>query len=341
VIRGSFGVYYDGNVGGNWNYPPPDFPTQVAYLGESWDGPWDDEPAWEWSPGELSVDPDLSAPRTLQYSVGFEHAFRDNYSFGATALYKDTTDLVGWEILDDGVYEEIEFTDPFTGTTYTLLDPVELPSVRRGNQPGFTIDPDADEYWQEYWALILTFNRRFAGNWSMSASYTYSESTGLIPAMLSQWQFNPLYGSRDGSDPNQFLNADGQHLQGDRPHMFRVQANFLLPWEINLNTMINLQSGRPYSRQIEVPTQGRPAVIMAPASDDQRNDFQYLWDLNFGKSFPLGNGVELQLDLQLLNVLNETPVDLWETVVLSEGDDFVPNTWVKPRRLQLHFGIEF
>jgi outer membrane receptor protein involved in Fe transport len=341
VIRGSFGVYYDGNVGGNWNYPPPDFPTQVAYLGPSWEGPWDDEPAWEWSPGELSVDPDLSAPRTLQYSVGFEHAFRDNYSFGATALYKDTTDLVGWEILDDGVYEEIEFTDPFTGTTYTLLDPVELPSVRRGNQPGFTIDPDADEYWQEYWALILTFNRRFAGNWGMSASYTYSESTGLIPAMLSQWQFNPLYGSRLGSDPNQFLNADGQRLQGDRPHMFRVQANFLLPWEINLNTMINLQSGRPYSRQIEVPTQGRPAVIMAPASDDQRHDFQYQWDLNVGKRFPLGKDVDLQLDLQILNVLNDTPTDWWETVVLSEGDDFVPNTWVKPRRLQLHFGIEF
>ena len=28
VIRGSFGVYYDGNVGGNWNYPPPGAPTQ-------------------------------------------------------------------------------------------------------------------------------------------------------------------------------------------------------------------------------------------------------------------------------------------------------------------------
>jgi hypothetical protein len=340
VIRGSFGVYYDGNVGGNWNYPPPDFPTQVAYLGPSWEGPFD-EIAWEWSPGEFSVDPDLKAPRTLQYSVGFETAIANNYSFGVTGLYKDTTDLVGWQILDDGVYEEVAFTDPFTGDEYTLLDPVELPTVRRGNSPGFTIDPNADEYWQEYWALILTLNRRFADFWSMSASYTYSESTGLIPAMLSQWQFNPLYGSRAGSDPNQFLNADGQRLQGDRPHMFRVQANFLLPWSVNLNTMINLQSGRPYSRQIESPTQGRPAIIMAPASDDQRHDFQYLWDLNVGKRFALGKDVALQLDLQLLNVLNETPTDWWETLVLSAGDDFVPNTWVKPRRLQLHVGIEF
>ena len=30
VIRGSFGVYYDGNVGGNWNSPPPFAPTLTA-----------------------------------------------------------------------------------------------------------------------------------------------------------------------------------------------------------------------------------------------------------------------------------------------------------------------
>jgi outer membrane receptor protein involved in Fe transport len=340
VVRGSFGVYFDGNVGGNWNYPPPEHPGQIAYLGESWDGPFD-EVAWEWSPGDLNVDPDLTAPRTLQYSVGFEHAFLDQYSIGVTALYKDTKDLVGWEIMGDGVYEEIQFTDPFTGNQYTLLDPIEYPSLRKGNRPGFTIDPGADSYWQEYWALIVTFNRRFSGRWSMSASYTYSESTGLIPAMLSQWQFNPLYSSKNGSDPNSFLNADGQRLQGDRPHMLRVQANVLLPWTMNLSTMINLQSGRPYSRQAYAPTTGRPQVIMDPLSDDTRHGFQYLWDLGLGKRIDLGSDVEMQLDLQLLNVLNETPTDWWETVVLAAGDSYVPNTWVKPRRLQLRAGITF
>ncbi len=342
VIRGSFGVYYDGNVGGNWNSPPPAHPGLTAYRGPGWDGPWDDEPSWTWSPGGfVSVDPNLKAPRTLQYSVGFEHAFADNYSFGVTGLYKDTTDLIGWEIMDDGVYEDLPFTDPFTGNQYTLLDPIEFPTVRKGNRPGFTIDPDATEYWQEYWAVILTFNRRFADFWSMQASYTYSESTGLIPRFLSQWQFNPFYGASDGRDPNSYLNATGQRLQGDRPHMLRVQANFQLPWQMRANTLINLQSGRPYSRQIQLPTTGRPNGIMAPASNDQRHGFQYLWDLGIGKQFNLGSNVALQIDLQLLNVLNQTPTDWWETVVLASGDHFIPNTWVKPRRLQLHVGIEF
>jgi hypothetical protein len=176
----------------------------------------------------------------------------------------------------------------------------------------------------------------------MSASYTYSESKGLIPDMLGQGrQSNPLYGSKDGSDPNQFLNADGQRLQADRPHMLRVQANVLLPWTMNLSTMINLQSGRPYSRQAYSPTEGHPAIIMEPASDSQRHDFQYLWDLALGKTFTLGSDVELEFALQLFNVLNETPVDEWETVVLADGDTFVPNTWVKPRRLQLRAAVHF
>jgi outer membrane receptor protein involved in Fe transport len=342
VIRGSFGVYYDGNVSGNWNAPAIDTPGLEAFWGPSWDGPWSDEPWWTWSPGgNVSVDPNLKAPRTLQYSIGFEQAIGNNYSFGVTGLYKDTKNLVAWEIMDDGVYEEVPWTDPFTGDEYILRDPIVYPTVRKGNVPGDVVDPDADQYWQEYLALILTFERRFSDFWSMQANYTYSESTGLIAAYMSQWQSNPLYGSRDGSDPNSFLNANGQRLQGDRPHMFRIQANFQLPWQMRLNTMINLQSGRPYARRMLLPTVGNPEAVIAAAGDPGRHDFQYLWDLGWGKRFDLGGNVGLEVDLQLLNVLNSTPTDWFETTLLAEGDEFVPNWWVKPRRLQLHLGINF
>jgi hypothetical protein len=340
VIRGSFGYYFDGNVSGNWNSPPPLSPTLTAYVGESWDGPFD-EVAWEWEWGLNNVDPNLKAPLTLQYSIGFETAINNKYSFGVTALYKDTSDLVGWEIMDDGVYEEMEFTDPFTGREYTLLDPIEFPTVRKGNKPGFTINPDATEYWQEYWGLILTFSRRFTDFWSMQASYTYSESTGLIPRFLEQEQFNPFYGENDGSDPNSYLNANDQRLQGDRPHMLRVLAHFSLPHNFRISTNINLQNGRPYSRQIELPTTDHPAAIMEPASDDLRHPFQSLVDVGVGKSFGLPGDTELNVDLQFFNIFNNTATDWFETLVLNPGDTFVPNTWVKPRRLMLRVGFQF
>ncbi len=81
--------------------------------------------------------------------------------------------------------------------------------------------------------------------------------------------------------------------------------------------------------------------MVAPAGDPGRHDFQYLWDLGIGKRFDLGGDVGLQVDLQLFNVLNSTPTDWFETTTLAEGDVFVPNTWVKPMRLQLHVGIDF
>jgi hypothetical protein len=123
--------------------------------------------------------------------------------------------------------------------------------------------------------------------------------------------------------------------------MFRVQANFQLPWQMRLNTMINLQSGRPYARRMLLPTVGNPEAVIAAAGDPGRHDFQYLWDLGWGKRFDLGGNVAIQVDLQLLNVLNSTPTDWMVTTLLAEGDEFVPEWWVKPRRLQLHLGIEF
>jgi outer membrane receptor protein involved in Fe transport len=340
VIRGSFGVYYDGNVGGNWNYPPLEHPGLQAYVSfDGFGGPF--EEAWSFHPGESIIDPDLKAPRTLQYALGFETQIGDAYSVGVQGIYKDTTDLVGWEILGDGVYEPLSFTDPFTGDTYTLLDPLVFPSLRKGNSPGFTVDPDADEYWQEYWAVILTFDRRMTDWWSMQASYTYSESTGLIPRFLSQWQFNPFYSSREGADPNSYLNANGQNLQGDRPHMLRVQANFELPWGMRANTAVNLQDGRPYTRQGRLPTEGRPVAILERGF---RHGFQNLVDVGLGKSFKLKNGYEINLDVQVLNLLNDVESDWFETVVLEPGDEFIPASnggWIKPRRFQLRAGFRF
>ena len=339
VFTGSFGVYYDGNVGGNWNYPPPNHPGVDYFysVGNGFEGPY--EYSYTWSPGESTIDPDLEAPRTLQYALGAERQIGSNWAIGLQGVYKDTTDLIGWEILDDGVYEEISYTDPFTGRTYTLLDPIEFPTVRKGNSPGFTVDPSVDEYWQEYYAGILTVNRRFTDRWSMKASYTYSESTGLIPRFLSQWQFNPFYSSREGDDPNSYLNVgDGILLQGDRPHMFRLQATVELPWQLNASTNINIQSGRPFYREARLPTGGTPVAIM---DADGRHPTQELVDLALGREFNLGGDVVMRTEIQVLNLLNDDATDWFETVILSEGDDFIPTYWVKPRRLQLRLGFSF
>jgi hypothetical protein len=125
--------------------------------------------------------------------------------------------------------------------------------------------------------------------------------------------------------------------------MFRVQANFELPWDMHFNTNINLQSGRPYSRQINVfgLGQGVSTVIMEPASDSQRHDFQSIVDFAFGKRFNLpGNGV-FKATIQVFNLFNNDASDEFETLEIQEGDVFVPSYWVLPRRIMLRLGVEY
>ena len=341
VIRGSAGVYYDGNVGGNWNSPPPNSPLLTAFASLSGpNGPfnifW-----WDWSAGVNNVDPNLDPPQTYQYALGFDHEFREVYSIGVMGVYKETSNMIGWEFLDDGVYDTIQFTDPFNGRTYTLLDPIVFPTTRKGNKPGHTAAGFLDDYWQEYWAVITTFNRRFTDWWDMQASYTYSESKGLNPRALSQWQNNPLYGSKEGSHPNQWVNVDGIRQTGDRPHMFRVQANFHLPWELRATTSINLQSGRPFYRQIRAPYATQASRQDYFIAEGFRHPTQRIVDFSIGKHFELPGETVLKVDLQFFNLLNDDGTDWFETVILDAGDSFRPNTWVKPRRLMLHLGFEF
>jgi hypothetical protein len=277
--------------------------------------------------------------------LGFEREFRSVYSFGAQIVYKDSQDGIGWQILDDGVYETFDWTDPLTGQQYTLLDPVAFPTIRKGNGPGFTVEGQLDQYWAEYKGLVLTFNRRFADWWGLQASYTYSDSRGLNPAALRDTQWTTFL-FKTGSHPNQWLNlANGQQQLADRPHLFRVLANWNLPWKLHASTVVNLQSGRPYSRQARVFYNNiayqQTNFIVGNAGGSRRFDFQSLIDFSIGKGWQLPGRFILNTDLQFFNLLNNTAVDQFADYVLNEGDEFVPSMWVKPRRLMLLIGLEY
>ena len=53
----------------------------------------------------IAVDPELRrAHAPFSTRLGFEHEFKSVYSFGAQmVVYKDSSDGIGWQILDDGV----------------------------------------------------------------------------------------------------------------------------------------------------------------------------------------------------------------------------------------------
>ena len=340
TIQGSFGVYYDHNVSGNWDYPPPQLPDIIYTLLNPDTGQFEE---YDRIVSEGIIPPtDLNAPKALQYSIGYEQQFTNQLAAGVQYVYKKTDDLIGWQILG-GTYSTVPFVDPFTGEQYTLLNIIDRPTLTKGHDPGDFPGSEGLEYYQKYHGLLFTFEKRFGDQWGINANYTWSKSYGLNPRALSESQFNPFYGSRQGSDPNAWINADGR-LQGDRPHMFRLQAVFQnLPWDMIGSIAGDFESGRHHTRQIRTPSgllnQGRVDIIME--RDLRLNPIQAI-DVSLAKRFYFGGDVAIRVEGTVFNLLNsDNELSLADLRLQAPGDVFPVSFWTQPRRLQLRLGFEF
>ena len=340
VLRGFYGKFYDANVTGNWDAPPVDAPSYVYSFSANRNGPYEVFSVFEQD--GTNINPDLDAPETDQITFGYEHQLSRYMAVGIQGILKDTKNLIGWEILDDGVYEFQEFTNPVDGSPLLLANVIEQPTLRKGNRPGpgaVGLPPDA-EYEQDYEGLVLTFTKRHSNGWSLNSSYTWSDSEGLTPRPLGQTQNGPFYASREGSDPNNWINAR-QALQGDREHMFQLQSTFELPWQLTGSVVYNYLDGRPYSRQARFPlAHGGTRVIVRPASKDLRLPSQSVIDLALGRKFQVAD-TQLRFDIQVLNATNEDDHDFWRTLNVPAGSQFTPTAFIFPRRVMLRLGIEF
>lgn len=358
-ITGTFGVYYDHDVSGNWDYPPPGFPPTELFLFN----PETNQFELQGQSFEDLVPPApgaLDPPRALNYSIGYDRQIGTSMAAGVQYVYKTTKNMVGWSA-NGGTYAPADFVDPFTGQHYTLVQYatdadgnfIDPPTLSRGNGPGdicerapfatMCQDGPLPNYHQKYHAVLLTFEKRFSDAWALNMNYTWSQSTGLSARPLSQFQNNPSYGSRDGSDLiNHYLNAEGRQ-QGDRPHMFRIQGVFnRLPLGLNASVLADFESGRYYTRQARVSSsilsQRSSRVIL---EQNLRLEAVKSIDVTVGRKFAFGNGLVARLDGTVYNILNsDTPLEL-TTLVLNAGEEFIPDFWTQPRRLEFRFGFQF
>jgi outer membrane receptor protein involved in Fe transport len=348
VLRGSLGLFYDKNVMGNWDGQVSERPPFDYYAFNPDTGEFDTF-AFQYEFAKDVFNYDLDPPKMVQYSLGYERELGNDLSAGVEYVYKDVEGFIGWDILG-GSYEPVPFTDPFTGNQLTLLNQLEEPTVQKGNGPELPEDVlqilgEQPRYESTYHGLFFTFNKRFSNGWGLTSSYTWSRSEGLLPNALSQSQQEPLYAVRTGSNPNNLINARGR-LQGDRPHMFRLQGVFQLPWELLFSASLNFSSGAPFNRQIRLFNLGVPGgttVIMEPSGSTdalRRSSFKNV-DFRVGRRVALSERVSLRLDATLLNAFNDDAELFFSTLQLDEGEEFSPSEWVLPRRLMLRVGVEF
>jgi hypothetical protein len=349
VIRGSVGRFHAGVVSGDWYSPPPESPLWAYYW------TYLDCDDCEWyvlryvpPPPDTFLVPGTENAETWEYTLGFDYQLTANSAIGISTTYKETSNMIGWYIDDDGEFNWETITDPATGNDIQLMDYYVQPTRLKGNSTGPGANGGDRPYEQEYLGVFVTYTKRFSNNWDLMASYSYSESRGMNPRFFSGGgggaQGSTFYSSRTEADPNAFVNADPDKLlAGDRRHILRLVGNVMLPYQFKLNSVVNIQSGRTYDRQYwyRLPEHGSGQIITNPGDNDQRYPTQYLWDLGFGKHFNLGRGTDFSIYLQILNILNDDAIEYWWTNQPPEGEELVPGQWVLPRRAELRLRFAF
>ncbi len=341
VVRGFAGLFWDSPVSSAWYAPSPGRSPSCTYFTYPWQFQTSCVPV---AAADELLDPNTESPHTWQYALSFDRQLGDDYAFGIQLNRKKAEDIIGFQIEDDGEYLPFTYTDWMTGDEIELWQIVVQPTRRKGNSPGPGSMAAGEKYHIDYKSAIATFRKRYSNGWDLMASYTWSKTEGINPRPHdagSLGQGLPGFTADTGSDPNDWYNAK-HNLQGDRTHMFRIQSNVDLGWDLRLSGILNIQSGRPYLRLAQVVAPNGDAItVTIDASDDLRMPSSTVFDLGLQKSFNTGKGTDLTIGIQVLNLFNEDAVEYFFSWQLYPGDEFVPSNWINPRRAQLRLRFAF
>ena len=176
-----------------------------------------------------------------------------------------------------------------------------------GDPDGAGPIPAQPEAIRDYEAVELSWNRRFAGNWSAHIAYTYSKLEGDYSGLASSDEFGR-------TDPNVSRAFDALHnafdlngnltkgpLNTDRPHQIDAQFIYRFGWGTTVGVNEYYGSGTPISTQWNYV-----GVPFFPYGRDNAGRTEALTqtDLLITHPFKIGN-FTLEASLNVLNLFDE------------------------------------
>jgi len=347
VLKAHVGKYYEGTRSYNfWSMTPQE--DQIWYLTPEF-GVLN---YWYTVYGEnlYSVDPDVKNPSMNQAVLGFEQVLGKNLSASVAVIYKKWLDFVDAVDLN-ATFEPVPYTNPLTGETMTVYNQTNVgaqphylitnPKVGRdigAAYPGIVmVDPS-----RKYTGIQFTLNKRFADRWQMSASYTYSKEEGSYSNAHTATGSYGTGPTGNYYDPNLQINLYGRSSISP-PHVFKIMASYILPWDINLSAVYIYNSGRTWTKtttltQLDQAT--KPYLLLEP-SGSSRMDANNNLDLRLEKAFAFRT-MRFSVMFDIFNALNQAiPWGQYGTYVhVFYGDDMgLPLFVCDPRvyRLGLRF----
>ncbi|MCC7242764.1 MAG: TonB-dependent receptor, partial [Acidobacteria bacterium] len=264
--------------------------------------------------GSDAIEPDLKPMRMQEAAVGLEHQLRANMAASVRYVHKQI----------DRAIEDTGSLDAAGNEIYVIANPGE----------GLTrlafVNPDVNlpKPKRDYDAVEFAFDKRYSDRWSLRLSYMWSRLYGNYSG-LSQGDENGRTSANVGrlyDYPAMMFDQHGQPVFGplptDRPHQFKTQAIYSLPFGTSIGANYYLSSGVPVTREIGIyPPNNLPVQYLGRLSDGRTDVFSQT-DLYIQHEIKVGGERRMKVSLNVLNVFDQkAALGKWSTYEYVNGID--------------------
>ena len=166
---------------------------------------------------------------------------------------------------------------------------------------------------QNYDAWTFRLNKRFAKNWVLQGSYTYSRLIGNYDGFVSRNTGAINLGASSQYDiPELVRNAYGP-LFDNRPHNIKLDGFYSFDLKkagrLTLGASLRYQSGTPINVQADNNRyQGQFLIYVLPRGAGGRIEPSYYANLSLSYAYPLPGELELEFTARLANLTNNKAV---------------------------------
>jgi hypothetical protein len=161
-------------------------------------------------------------------------------------------------------------------------------------------------------AYTFEVKKRFARNWTLLGSYTFSRLRGNYDGFVDPISgFINLGASAQYDIPELVRNSFGP-LAADTPHRVKLDGFYSFDLReagrLTLGTSFRFQSGFPISLRAGNNLYGTGSVYVLPRGAGGRVEPNYFWNLSASYAYPLPGDLEIEAAARLINITNSKAV---------------------------------
>lgn len=234
-------------------------------------------------------------------------------------------------------------------------DIVDTVTTIPGSELGY---PEAE---RTYNAIDLTLNRSWTDDWSMSATYTWSQSYGNTEGLVKSDNAQGDAGlTQDFDFPELMDGADG-YLPNDRRHMLKLFGAYAITENFTVGANFTVESGRPLNKFGIGHPDGRPGYgdtyytlnedgttfDFNPRGTAGRTDWVYRLDLSASYNLEISDDIDVLFKANIYNVLNSSATtrqyEIYEsgTEGIKDPDYGLTTAFQTPRYVELSASVKF